>query len=145
MAIERHASAVWRGDLRGGSGRFSMSSGTLKDTPYTFATRFENAPGTNPEELIAAAHASCYSMALAATLGGRGHLPEQVQTEATCILEPQAGGGFKIARIRLQSRAKVPGLDDTQFGEIAKAAEATCPVSNALRGSVAIELSAALE
>lgn len=145
MAIERNASAVWRGDLRGGSGRFTMSSGTLKDTPYTFATRFESAPGTNPEELIAAAHASCYSMALAATLSGRGHAPEEVETQATCILEPQSGGGFKIARMRLSSRAKVAGLTDAQFGEIAKAAEASCPVSNALRGGVAIELSAALD
>jgi len=144
MAIERKASAVWSGDLKHGSGRFSMASGTLTDTPYSFGTRFENAPGTNPEELIAAAHASCYSMALAATLGARGFAPDEVETRATCTLEPQSGGGFKITRMHLQSRAKVPGIDATQFAEIAKAAEATCPVSNALRGGVSIELSATL-
>ena len=144
MALERNASAVWTGDLRGGNGRFSMSSGTLKDTPYTFATRFENAPGTNPEELIAAAHASCYSMALAATLSGRGFQPQEVRTEATCIVEPQAGGGFKITRMRLHARARVPDLSSDQFQEIAKAAETGCPVSNALRGGVAIELTATL-
>ncbi len=144
MAIERNASATWTGDLRGGNGRFTMSSGTLEDTPYSFATRFENAPGTNPEELLAAAHAACYSMALAATLGGRGAQPQEVRTDATCIVEPQSGGGFKITRMRLNTTATVPGLSDDQFQEIAKAAEATCPVSNALRGGIAIELTARL-
>ena len=144
MALERNAFAVWTGDLRGGNGRFSMSSGTLKETPYSFATRFENAPGTNPEELIAAAHASCYSMALAATLSARGFQPQEVRTDATCIVEPHAGGGFKITRMRLNARANVPGLSNDQFQEIAKAAEAGCPVSNALRGGVAIELTSAL-
>jgi len=144
MAIERNASAVWSGDLRGGNGRFTMASGTLKETPYSFATRFENAPGTNPEELIAAAHASCYSMALAATLGGRGFQPEEVRTNATCVVEAQAAGGFKITRLRLNARARVAGLSNDQFQEIAKAAEAACPVSNTLRGGVSIELTAAL-
>jgi len=144
MAIERTASAVWSGDLRGGSGRFTMSSGTLKETPYSFATRFEQAPGTNPEELIAAAHASCYSMALTATLGARGFHPQEVATEATCVLEPQSAGGFKITGMRLNARAKVVGLSDDQFQEIAKAAETTCPVSNALRGGVNIHLTATL-
>jgi len=144
MALERNASAVWTGDLRGGNGRFTMSSGTLTDTPYSFATRFENAPGTNPEELIAAAHASCYSMALAAALGGRGLQPQEVRTDATCVVEPQSGGGFKITRMRLNTHASVPGLANDQFQEIAKAAEAACPVSNALRGGVNIELTAAL-
>ncbi|MBV9149491.1 MAG: OsmC family protein [Candidatus Eremiobacteraeota bacterium] len=144
MALERNASAVWTGDLRGGNGRFTMSSGTLTDTPYSFATRFENAPGTNPEELIAAAHASCYSMALAAALGGRGFQPQEVCTDATCVVEPQSGGGFKITRMRLNTHASVPGLANDQFQEIAKAAEAACPVSNALRGGVNIELTAAL-
>ena len=144
MALERNASATWTGDLRGGSGRFTMSSGTLKDTAYSFATRFENSPGTNPEELIAAAHAACYSMALAATLGGRGFEPQEVATDATCTVEPQASGGFRITRMQLNTRATVPGLSNDQFQEIAKAAEAACPVSNALRGGVAIDLQATL-
>ena len=144
MALERKASAIWTGDLRGGNGRFTMSSGTLEDAPYSFATRFENAPGTNPEELIAAAHAACYSMALAAAMGGRGLQPQEVRSDATCIIEPQSGGGFKITRMRLNTTASVPGLNDEQFQEIAQAAEAACPVSNALRGGVSIELTARL-
>ncbi|MBV8363475.1 MAG: OsmC family peroxiredoxin [Candidatus Eremiobacteraeota bacterium] len=144
MALERNAQATWTGDLRGGNGRFTMGSGTLKETPYSFATRFENAPGTNPEELIAAAHAACYSMALAATLGGRGVQPQEVHSEATCTVEPQPSGGFRITRMRLNATATVQGLSDEQFQEVAKAAEAACPVSNALRGGVKIELNARL-
>lgn len=142
--IKRTAAAVWNGDLRSGSGKVSSSSGVLKETPYSFATRFENSPGTNPEELIAAAHAACYSMAFAFTLTNKGYQPQSVETRAVCSLESQAAGGFKIVKMRLETQAQVPGLDAATFKEIAQEAEAGCPVSNALRGGVEIELDATL-
>lgn len=141
--IERSAQAVWNGDLRGGNGQISSASGVLNDTPYSFATRFEQANGTNPEELIAAAHAACYSMAFAATLGRRGYQPQQIQTRAICSLTPQQGG-FKITRMRLETRGKVDGLDEATFKQIADEAEKGCPVSNALRGGLQIEVDAQL-
>ncbi|MDQ6825924.1 MAG: OsmC family protein [Candidatus Eremiobacteraeota bacterium] len=144
MAIDRAANAVWDGDLKGGHGKLSSKSGVLKETPYSFATRFENAPGTNPEELIAAAHAGCYSMALSLVLGNHGYHPRSIQTHAICSIAPQAGGGFAITRMRLESRGNVPELNEAKFQEIAREAEAACPVSNALRGNVDIELSATL-
>jgi osmotically inducible protein OsmC len=144
MAIERTAQAVWRGDLRSGDGQFSSTSGVFKDVPYSFKTRFENEPGTNPEELIAAAHAACYSMAFAATLARKGHQPQEIETRATCIMEPQQPSGFKITKMRLQTRGRVEGLDEATFKELAKEGEQGCPVSNALRGSLQIELEASL-
>lgn len=140
--ILRSAEAVWDGDLRGGKGKFSAQSGVFKETPYSFATRFESAPGTNPEELIAAAHAACYSMALSATLGAKGHKPERIQTKATCHLTPQQPAGFAITKMRLETRGKVPGMDEATFRQIA--VETACPVSGALKGSVAIEIEAHL-
>src|SRR5437764_9643330 len=142
--IERNAEATWTGEIRRGAGRISTGSGVLRDSPYSFATRFEQAPGTNPEELIAAAHAACYSMALAATLGRKGHQPQQVRTRAVCSLTPQAGG-YKITRLRLETRGQVAGLDEATFRQLAQEAEAACPVSNALRGNVQIELDATLD
>jgi len=142
--IERTAEATWTGDLRGGQGQISSASGVLHGVPYSFATRFEQARGTNPEELIAAAHAACYSMALTATLVRQRHQPQRVQTRAVCTLAPQPGGGFKITGMRLETRAQVPGLDETTLREIAQQAEAACPVSNALRSGVPIELHASL-
>ena len=142
--IERTAEAIWNGELKGGTGQISSSSGVLDSTPYSFATRFENARGTNPEELIAAAHAACYSMAFAATLGRKGFRPEQIQTRAICSLTPQQPSGFKITKMRLETRAKVGGLEDAAFQEIAREAERACPVSNALRGGLDIELEATL-
>lgn len=142
--IERSANAVWNGELRGGNGQISSTSGVLESTPYSFATRFEQQPGTNPEELIAAAHAACFSMAFAGTLGNKGYQPQQVTTTATCVLAPQQPSGFKITTMRLESQVKVDGLDDATLQQVAKEAEAGCPVSNALRGGLEIELKATL-
>jgi osmotically inducible protein OsmC len=142
--IRRTAEAVWRGNLRGGNGHIASSSGVLKDTPYSFGTRFEDEPGTNPEELIAAAHAACYNMALAHTLDSKGYRPERIETQAICTLSPQKGGGFRITKMRLETRGQVPGLDEATFKQIAQEAEKGCPVSNALRGGLEIKLGAAL-
>jgi osmotically inducible protein OsmC len=143
MALERTADAVWRGDLRNGEGTFTANSGAFTDLPYSFETRFENSPGTNPEELLAAAHAACYSMAFANTLAKKGHRPEEIRTHATCVLEPQQPSGFKITTMRLQARGRVPGIDEATFKQIAQEAEQGCPVSNALR-SLKIEVDASL-
>jgi osmotically inducible protein OsmC len=136
--ILRSAEAVWNGDLKGGRGLMNASSGVLKETPYTFATRFENAAGTNPEELLAAAHAACFSMAFAATLGRKGFNPEQIQTKATCFLSPQQPAGFKITKMKLETKGKVSGLDAAAFAQIAK--EVECPVSNLLKSGLTIEV-----
>ena len=143
--IERVGSATWKGDLRSGEGHLRSGSGTLTNTAYSFATRFEQKPGTNPEELIAAAHAACYSMALAHTLSLQKHRPEKVETRATCKLSPQKEGGFKITEMRLAVTGRVPGIDEATFKRIAQEAEKGCPVSNALRGGLRIELEASLE
>ncbi|MDM7914261.1 MAG: OsmC family protein [Candidatus Eisenbacteria bacterium] len=140
--IRRTAQAVWTGDLKGGKGEMTATSGAFQHTPYSFATRFESAPGTNPEELIAAAHAACFSMAFSATLGRKGHTPERIETKATCIMTPQPTGGFKITRMELQTRGKVPGLSANEFVEIAKEAEQGCPVSVLLRPGAEIHLDA---
>jgi lipoyl-dependent peroxiredoxin len=116
----------------------------LNRAPYSFATRFGEASGTNPEELIAATHAGGYSMAFALILGNHGLRPTSIETQATCSIEPQSGGGFKITRVRLETRGEVPDIDNTQFQELAREAEAACPVSNALRAGVNIELHATL-
>jgi osmotically inducible protein OsmC len=142
--IKRSASARWSGDLRSGNGQISSTSGVLKDTSYSFKTRFENSPGINPEELLAAAHAACYSMAFAHTLSEHKYQPTSVETRAVCSLEPIAAGGFKITKIRLETRGQVPNIDKETFQQIAQEAEAACPVSNALRSGVAIEVDATL-
>lgn len=142
--IERNASAVWHGTLREGNGKMSTSSGALKDVPYTFATRFEQAPGTNPEELLAAAHAACYSMALSAGLTRKEYTVHHIQTTATCVMEAQPGGGNKITTMRLVTRARVEDVTPESFKEIAEQTKATCPVSGAL-AALKIELDAALE
>lgn len=143
-AIQRTAEATWNGDLKRGNGQITSKSGILNNTPYSFKTRFEQSPGTNPEELIAAAHAACYSMAFAHTLSEQGYQPQSVETQAVCTLEPQEAGGFKITKIKLETKGSVPGIDGATFEQIAQQAEAACPVSNALRGGVQIELSATL-
>lgn len=137
--IERSSNAVWNGDLRSGNGTISSHSGVLSDTPYSFATRFEQAPGTNPEELIAAAHAACFSMALSGQIVRAGGKPERIQTEATCVLSPQQPSGFKITKIRLHTHATVPGMEDDAFQEALSTAKQNCPVSQALS---AIEIEA---
>lgn len=137
--IERIASAEWQGELKTGKGTIGTTSGVLQDTPYTFATRFEDAKGTNPEEMIAAAHASCYSMAFAHHLSGAGHKPESIRTKATITLD--AG---KITKMHLETRGRVPGLSGQDFKRLAVEAEQKCPVSNLLRPGLTISLDAAL-
>src|SRR5688572_4061477 len=134
---ERKAEAVWEGDLRGGKGRIKLGSGAFEGA-YSFGTRFEAQPGTNPEELIGAAHAGCFSMALAATLGKAGFPPNRVHTTASVSLE-KIGEGFKITRILLDTTAEVPRIDEPTFRRYAEEAKNGCPVSQALAG-VATEL-----
>jgi len=139
---ERTAQAQWNGDLRGGSGRMRFGSGAF-DGAYSFSSRFENGAGTNPEELIAAAHAGCFSMAAAAGLGKAGFTPESIATKATVHLTSGAGG-FAISRIDLDMEADVPGIDEAKFLEIAQGAKAGCPVSKALAAVPEITLNARL-
>lgn len=138
----RHASATWEGGLKGGKGNFSGESGSVGGS-YSFGTRFENTPGTNPEELLAAAEASCYSMALSAALERNGTPPNRVQTEAACTLE-FVDGAPTITTMRLKVTADVPGVDAEAFQKAAQETKAGCPVSKALAG-VNIEVEAALE
>jgi osmotically inducible protein OsmC len=126
----RKAEATWNGGLKDGKGELSVGSGAFKG-PYSFATRFEQAPGTNPEELLGAAHAACYSMALAAGLGKAGFSPRRVHTNATVTLD-KVGDGFKITRILLQTEAQVPNIDDQTFQTHAQSTKSGCPISQAL-------------
>jgi lipoyl-dependent peroxiredoxin len=134
----RKARAVWQGTGKDGKGRLTTDSGILSDTPYTFKTRFESDPGTNPEELIAAAHAGCFSMALAFQLQGAGFTPDELATEAAVTLV-QEGGGFKISKSALTLQAKVPNIDRAKFEELARAAEKTCPVSKVLNAEITMD------
>jgi osmotically inducible protein OsmC len=144
-AIKRRGQATWWGTLKGGKGEVSTESGALKGLGYSFSTRFENEPGTNPEELIAGAHAACYSMAFSATLEDKGYTPKRIETHATCVMTPQEGGGFAITEMQLKVRGEVPGLDNETFVEIAhEADESGCPVSKLLRPGLTIKLDAAL-
>jgi osmotically inducible protein OsmC len=142
MAI-RKANAQWQGGLKGGQGQMELGSGAFKGQ-YSFSSRFEEGTGTNPEELIGAAHAGCFSMALSGELEKAGFDPSSVQTNAQVHLDPQEGGGFSITRVKLITEGEVPGMDDQQFQEIAEGAKANCPVSRALTG-VSIEVSASLK
>jgi lipoyl-dependent peroxiredoxin len=142
--IHRGASAQWNGTLKEGNGQFSVDSGAIKDVAYTFATRFENAPGTNPEELIGAAHAACYSMAFGNTLGGKGFKVNHIRTHAAVTLSGPQPGGRRVLKIVLTTRGNVEGIDAATFAAVALEAEQACPISNALR-SVPIEVDAALE
>ncbi len=128
----RTASAIWEGSLKEGGGRMKLGSGAY-DGPYSFGSRFEEAPGTNPEELIAAAHAGCFSMALSGGLGRAGFTPRRVATSARAHLE-KLESGFAITRIELATEADVPGIDEASFREQAEAAKQNCPVSKALAG-----------
>lgn len=134
----RKANAVWRGTGRDGTGALSSASGVLADTPYSFKTRFEESPGTNPEELIAAAHAGCFTMALAFQLQTAGFEPRELRTSAAVTLEKD-GDGFRISRSALTLEADVPGLDAARFDELAEAAEKGCPVSKALNTEITLE------
>lgn len=135
--FKRTASAVWQGDLKSGKGTISSQTGVLKDTPYAFVNRFDNVPGTNPEELIAAAHAGCFSMAFAHGLAGAGHAPDNVATTASATFE-QVDGQWTISTIHLETTAKVPGIDQTTFDKIAAESKAGCPVSRVLKANITL-------
>ncbi len=135
--MKRTASAVWHGDLKQGHGALLTESGVLKETPYSFHTRFENGAGTNPEELIAAAHAGCFTMALSAMLGGAGFPPKRLATQASLSLE-QVEGNWTITAVHLENEAWVPGLSEQKFAEIANNAKANCPVSRLLKANITL-------
>jgi osmotically inducible protein OsmC len=136
-AIMRSATGTWRGDLRSGSGQIDSPSGVLSETPYSFATRFENKPGTNPEELIAAAHAACFSMAFSNYLSQQGHVPDEMVTTATISLD-----SGEINKMHLNVRGRVSGLDDAAFERMA--GEIHCPVSNLLKHGLEITVETTL-
>jgi len=136
--MKRKASAVWRGGLKDGKGTISSESGVLKETQYSFSTRFENGVGTNPEELIAAAHAGCFSMAFSAELGKAGITPESIHTTATITLE-KSDSGFTVTQSHLDVIAKIPGADKTKVLEVANAAKAGCPISRLLKANITMD------
>lgn len=135
--MQRTGSAHWSGGLKNGKGTVSTSSGVLNSTPYSFSTRFENGIGTNPEELIAAAHAGCFSMALSAQLGSAGITADSIDTTATITLD-KTDAGFSITSSHLDVTVKIPGGDQAKFDEAAKAAETGCPVSRVLNAKITV-------
>lgn len=139
----RRASAIWEGGLKGGKGTFNGESGKIGGA-YSFGTRFGNDPGTNPEELLAAAEAACYSMALSLGLEQNGTPPKSVRTTAACTIEQQ-GEGFKITKMKLTVRADVPGVDADTFQKLAEGTKEGCPVSAAFKGNLELELDAQLD
>jgi len=136
--MKRKGSAVWKGDLKSGRGTISSESGVLSDTQYSFSTRFEEGKGTNPEELIAAAHAGCFSMALSVELGNAGLTAESINTTATVTLE-KTDAGFTITTVHLDVTARIPGADQRAFETAAKNAKAGCPVSRLLNANITME------
>ncbi|MBC7238049.1 MAG: OsmC family peroxiredoxin, partial [Chloroflexi bacterium] len=140
----RTAKAEWRGDLRSGGGEVDTESGALVKVPYSFGTRFGDQRGANPEELIAAAHAACFAMAFANTLSQKGHKPQSVQVQASCILSRKEEGGFAITGMDLEAKVRAPSLSPGELEAIAKEAEAGCPVSNVLRPGLEIRMKAEL-
>ncbi len=136
--IKRKATAVWNGGLRDGKGTLTATSGVLKDTPYSFRDRFEDGPATNPEELIAAAHAGCFAMALSGQLGERGMTAESLNVTATVTLE-KTDGGFSVTSSALTLVARIPGADKAKFDEAAAGAKAGCPISKLLNARITLE------
>ena len=136
--MQRKASAVWQGNLKAGKGTISTDSGVLSKTQYSFSTRFENGVGTNPEELIAAAHAGCFSMALSGQLGNAGLTAESIRTTATVTLE-KVEAGFTITAVHLDVIAKIPGADQQAFETAAANAKAGCPVSRVLKAAITMD------
>lgn len=135
--MQRKASAVWQGDLKAGKGTISTDSGTLKNAQYSFSTRFENGVGTNPEELLAAAHAGCFTMALSAQLAGAGLTATKLETSCTVSLE-KVGDGFSITKSHLDLVAHVPGADKPKFDAAVKNAETGCPVSKLFKAEISV-------
>ncbi|SEI70132.1 osmotically inducible protein OsmC [Deinococcus reticulitermitis] len=142
--IARKASAHWQGDLRSGKGTVSTESGVLRDAQYSFKTRFEEGQGTNPEELLASAHAGCFTMQLSALLSGHGHTVEDLRTEATCEMVKD-GPGFKISRMHLVVRGRVSGSDQADFEAHVQQAADLCPLSRIMQGNVEITHEAQFE
>lgn len=136
--MKRKASAIWQGDLKGGKGNITTDSGVLKDSQYSFSTRFENGIGTNPEELVAAAHAGCFAMAFSNELAKAGLKPEKVSASATVTLE-MLPGGPTVTESHLDVTAKVPGADKNKVLEIANAAKAGCPISRLLNAKITMD------
>jgi osmotically inducible protein OsmC len=136
--MKRTASAVWSGGLKDGQGKISTESGVLAEAQYSFGTRFEEGKGTNPEELIAAAHAGCFSMALSAEIGKAGKTPEKIETEAAVTLL-KTDAGFTVTAVHLKVKAKVPGWDPQSFKTTAEAAKAGCPISRLLNAEITME------
>jgi osmotically inducible protein OsmC len=138
MKINRKGSAQWQGGIKDGKGAISTGSGALNEYPYGFASRFEGVQGTNPEELIAAAHAGCFTMALSLILGEANLIAEQMETTATVTLE-QVEGGYAITEVHLKLEAKVPGADQATFEQLAGKAKAGCPVSKLLKAGITLD------
>jgi len=136
--MRRKAFAAWQGGLKDGKGTLTTESKVLSNTPYSFATRFESSPGTNPEELLGAAHAGCFTMALAHNLGVAGIKPEKIDTGATVTLEKQENG-FTIARVHLDVTVKAAGADRAKFNEAAEKAKVNCPMSKVLRAEISMD------
>ena len=136
--MQRKANARWQGTAKEGSGTLSTQSGTLTDVPYTFKARFGDGKGTNPEELIAAAHAGCFTMALSFALDNAGFTAEAIDTDAQLTLD-QVPGGFSITAIHLTTRARIPSIDAAKFNEIAAGAKANCPVSKVLNATITLD------
>src|SRR4051812_11343388 len=136
--MQRKASAQWRGGLKDGKGTVSSASGAPKSTPYSFSTRFEDQPGTNPEELIAAAHAGCFSMALSGQLGGAGMTADSIDTTATVTME-KLEAGWTVTKVHLDVTAKIPNADKAKFDEAAGKAKAGCPISRLLKAEITMD------
>lgn len=136
--MKRKASAIWQGGLKDGKGSISTESGVLKQTQYSFSTRFENGVGTNPEELIAAAHAGCFTMAFSAELGKAGFTPTSIETTATITME-KTDAGFTVTESHLDMTAKIPGIDEQNFVAISNGAKAGCPISRLLNAKISLE------
>lgn len=135
--MDRKATAIWQGDLKGGKGTISTESGVLDKTQYSFITRFENGKGTNPEELLAAAHAGCFAMALSNELGSVGMIPKSLEATATLSLE-KGSDGFSISKSHIDLVADIPGADKSQFEKAVKAAETGCPVSKLFKAEITV-------
>jgi osmotically inducible protein OsmC len=142
MKVTKTASAQWRGGLKDGKGSITTESGALSAQPYGFNTRFEGVKGTNPEELLGAAHAGCFTMALSLMLGEAGFKPEQLDTTAKVTLE-QVAGGFEITAVHLTLKARVPGIDEAGFRAVADKAKSGCPLSKVIRAPISLEASLA--
>lgn len=138
--MKKSGSAEWMGDLKTGQGSISTETGVLRDAPYGFTARFEDGPGTNPEELIGAAHAACFSMALSKMLGENGMTAERIETKADVTLEKQ-GEGFAITKVHLTLNAKIPGADAAAFRDVANKAKEGCPVSKLLNATITLDAS----